>query len=203
MFDSVLSWYIGHGVSALNCGETAHVSDKGLWGTFRTSTQALVITAHRERQWQALCAALDHRDWLADDRFRSARRRAVNIDALRGLVNEVMVTRTSDEWKEVLAQHNVPYAEVRSVGDALSSELATSRNMILKMASPRGEIKLLGNPIKVGDAERTYELPPSYGHDTERVVRDILGYGDDEVREVLALGVHKNPGVQTTGEIVE
>ncbi|WP_033295667.1 CaiB/BaiF CoA transferase family protein [Amycolatopsis jejuensis] len=188
MFDAVLSWFIGHGVTAMNFGESPHVSDRSMWGVFTTATRPLVITAHREPQWRSFCTAIDRREWLSDPRFAHPTARAQHIAELRALANEVLGGKPADEWKALFWENNVPFAEVRTMAEALHGEQAKARNMVLDLPAGERDIKLIGNPIKTDIRERGYAPPPRYGEDTTSVLRDLLGYGDHEIGEILSLG---------------
>jgi len=98
MYDAMLSWFVGFGVHQLNFGLPTDIQDKILWGSFETKDRPLVITAHRPAQWRRFCAALDRRAWLEDPRFAAPADRAGNIDELKTLIADVLVTKGADEW---------------------------------------------------------------------------------------------------------
>jgi succinate--hydroxymethylglutarate CoA-transferase len=53
-----------------------------------------------------------------------------------------------------------------------------------------GEVRMVGNPVKMNSlAEEPFRAPPDVGQDTQAVLRDLLGLGEDELRRLRKDGV--------------
>lgn len=194
MHDAVLSWFIGYGVNVLNFGDGSHYYEGALWGAFPTATHPLVITAHRDTQWRNFCRALGKESWLSDDRFRDAVTRRSNIDQLRKLVALMLQAKPADEWAGIFEREKVPFAEIRTPRDALASAQTAARDMVIDVTLADGApARLIGNPIKVRDVAQAYGPPPSCGHDTESVLREVLDLDGDRLAAVLRLACTGQP----------
>ena len=64
------------------------------------------------KEWAALTRALDRPEWLEDERFTTPALRDQNIDARLQMTQDVLKTRTTEEWLERLEAEGVPCAPV-------------------------------------------------------------------------------------------
>jgi crotonobetainyl-CoA:carnitine CoA-transferase CaiB-like acyl-CoA transferase len=62
------------------------------------------------KEWTALARAVGHLEWLKDPRFATPELRDRNIDARLQLIQDVLKTRTTEEWLERLMAEGVPCA---------------------------------------------------------------------------------------------
>src|SRR5260370_13323499 len=79
---------------------------------FATAGGWLVLAIGNDGQWQRFCQTAGRGDLEADARFRTNTLRVQNRDQLVPLVEELMHTRTTQEWQEKLLTAEVPHAPV-------------------------------------------------------------------------------------------
>ena len=189
MYDALLSWFVGFGVHQLNFGQPTDIQDKILWGSFETRDRPLVITAHRSSQWQRFCAALDRPQWMEDPRFAEPADRAGNIDELKGLIADVLVTRTADEWVEVFEREGLSFSDTFTLAEALDHPHTAERQMVVEVNDPAaGPIRLLGNPVRFDGVEPDYSPPPRAGQHSAEVLSEWLGYSPERIGELASSG---------------
>lgn len=186
MYDALLSWFVGFGVHQLNFGRPTDIQDKILWGSFETRDRPLVITAHRPSQWQRFCAALDRHDWVEDLRFAAPADRANNIDELKTLIADVLVTRGADEWIAAFERAGLSFSDTFTMAEALEHPHAAERQMVVEVDDPSaGPIRLLGNPVRFAGCETAYSPPPRVGQHSVEVLAEWLGYGRDQLEDLV------------------
>ena len=66
----------------------------------------------------ALAAALDHSEWLQDDRFATNTARVAHRDIVVPAIEDVLKTRSRDHWIELLGKSRVPCAPILTVAEA-------------------------------------------------------------------------------------
>jgi alpha-methylacyl-CoA racemase len=137
--------------------------------------------------WRRFCVAVGRED-LVDKQLERP-----GSDAWRE-VAEVFRSRTRDEWRAFNDEHDAMIEPVLDLDEALDSELARAREMVVELEQPElGPVRLLGLPVKLsrtpGDATRP---APALGEHTESVLREA-GFSGNEVAALLEGGAVAGP----------
>jgi len=144
-----------------------------------------------EAHWQQLLKLMKREDLNADPRFSSTIARHRIADEVDAVVQAWVASFKRDDLVELLVEHGIPCAPVRSVEEvAFDTELA-EREMLRESDYPtRGAIKVLGTPLKLSevDDQRAVERPPSLGEHTEEVLASI-GITGPELQRLQKEGV--------------
>ena len=141
---------------------------------FRAADRHFVFGAANQKLWTALCGVLQRPDLLADERFATNTDRLRHRAALVEALEPTLASRTADEWIDALLEAGVPAAPILSYDEALVSEQAQARNMVLEMEHPvEGTIRQLGFPVKLhGTPQQLRRPPPLLGQHTDEVMRE-------------------------------
>lgn len=160
--------------------------DIQLWAGVKTKDGMIVLAAHREAFWANLCKALGHQEWLTDPRFDTQEKRKNKRDMVLDIIEEVLATKTTDEWLKMLTDADVPCCRLNTIAEAIADPQVLLRNMIVTAEHPSGvKIKLPGNPIKMsGTVKEPFDFAPSLGQHTNQILTDILGYTPDRIAEL-------------------
>ena len=76
-----------------------------------------------DRHWPALCAAVGRPEWLGDERYATARARAVNAAGLVAELDAVFAAKPLDEWAEAFgAQPELFWSPINSMEDVVADE---------------------------------------------------------------------------------
>ena len=161
------------------------------YGSFPAADGAIIIAVLSERFWGKLCAALERPDLAEDPRFATPTLRRDNRDEVDRAIAEVTRTRTVAEWEERLAAADVPHAPVLGVTAALAHPHALARGMVVSAPhATAGDLRLVGRPVKFpGAPQSPPTAPPVLGQHTAAVLRDDLGYSDDDIAALRRAGV--------------
>ena len=113
----------------------------------------IVISPTGEEFWRKFCVVIGRTDLAADARFVTAKERIRNVDALAGILSDILREKTRDQWQKQLFDAGVPVAPVLDVAQALAQPIVALRAMVEQVASPSGdELAFLGNPFKYASA---------------------------------------------------
>jgi crotonobetainyl-CoA:carnitine CoA-transferase CaiB-like acyl-CoA transferase len=123
-----------------------------------------------------------------DPRFRTFQDRLAHRAELIALLQDVMRTKTTEEWLTVLRGH-VPCAPVYTVEEALADEQVLARNMVIEVEHAQfGRLREVGCPIKMDDVSPRYEPASRLGADTDALLRELLKLSDSEIQTLRGHG---------------
>jgi crotonobetainyl-CoA:carnitine CoA-transferase CaiB-like acyl-CoA transferase len=125
--------------------------------------------------FQAFCEAVQRPDLVSGGIAPK------EIEKVKEEIQHLFRSKTRAEWEEIFRQVDACVEPVLSLSEALNSELARSRGMVVDLNLPQGgAIRQLGNPIRFSGPRQEYVRPgvPAGTHTKEIVLG--LGYSEEE-----------------------
>ena len=176
----------GENPKPLGNGHFVHVP----YDTFPTKDRWIIIAVITDNGWTGVVAALEADD-LRDPIYLTQPGRWAHREFINRRIREILATHTADYWLERLARHQVPCAPVNDFEHALNDPQVRARDMVVDVALRQGgTVSMPGNPIKLSDAgPDSYSPPPALGHDTDAVLRELLGKSADQIAGLRAAGI--------------
>ncbi|MFI5254652.1 MAG: CaiB/BaiF CoA transferase family protein [Candidatus Limnocylindrales bacterium] len=149
------------------------------------------IACRAEGDWQALAAALGHREWLADPRFGTLLQRKLHEDELERLIGEATSQRERSELVSALRARGVAAAAVNSSADVLLDPDLVARGYWQRVSHPViGEMAIARPPFRMSGAERpSLRRPPLLGEHTAEIASALLGLSTEEIERLVEEGV--------------
>ncbi len=174
----------------------------------RAADRYMVIGAANNKLWQALCGVIGRPELLEDPRFVDNVARLKHRGELIPLIEAALAGDDAERWVERLLAAGVPAAPILDYDEALNTEQARARDMVMEVDHPiEGKVKVLGFPVKLSHTPQQVRYPaPLLGQHTAEIFREL---GIDSERyeqwsEAGAFGVGTpdaaTPGVPTTPE---
>ena len=105
---------------------------------FETADGYMTAGAVSDAEWRGMCEAFDKPQWLTDERFDTAYKRVVNVVDRLDATQEVLRTRPTEEWLEVLDHHGVPCAPILSKANLLDHPQIIENRIVEMLDSPDG-----------------------------------------------------------------
>jgi formyl-CoA transferase len=136
---------------------------------FRTGDGYMVVACGNDRLYLNLCRLLAREDLATDARFATNPLRVVNRAELLPVLQEALLTRTTEEWLTVLRAAGIPCGAIHSVSQAFNNPHIRERGLIWECEHPTaGTIKLVGSPMHFSETPaRLYKAPPLLGEHNE------------------------------------
>ena len=154
--------------------------------SFKTEDGYLVIGVASEGIWRRFCAAIGRAEWADDSRFEKNSNRVENRSLLIGLLAEIFLSRSTDEWLKLLNSAEVPCAPVQTVDQVFEAPQVLHREMLVQVEHPTaGTVRMAGIPVKFSLTPASVRLPPPLlGQHNEEVLESWLGIDDKEISEL-------------------
>lgn len=146
----------------------------------------------QQHEFPRLAKALGRPELAGDERFKSNGRRVRNNAALKEIIESWFATFPDrDSCVAALDQFRVPCGPVLSLEEAMAHPHLRERKTVRRVSDPAfGEFDIPGFPVKFSAwPERTDLKASRLGEDNEAVLREMIGIGDDELRDLYANGV--------------
>ncbi len=159
--------------------------------TFRTKTRDLAIAIGSQKLWKLFCPLIGHPEITDDPRFANNGVRITNRDALIELVQNAFLTKSYEEWEQILLGAGIPVGAVNNLGELLEHPQVAARGAMVETEHPRaGPVKLVGVPVKLSQTPGAVRSPsPMLGEHSAETLREVLGMGDAEIERLMQAGV--------------
>ncbi|MEW5909051.1 MAG: CaiB/BaiF CoA-transferase family protein [Thermodesulfobacteriota bacterium] len=155
------------------------------YNIYQTKDRQFITLASLEfRFWEALCRFFNVPDFIPLQ-YDEPRREEL-IDYFKN----IFIKKRRDEWEAIFSGQDVCLGSVWSVDEALGSELARNRKMVVQHGEidPEGE-SFLGSPIKFSENPSSIRsLPPKFGEQTHSILKE-LGFSPDAIISLEKKGV--------------
>ncbi|OYR40059.1 CoA-transferase [Halorubrum sp. Ib24] len=199
MLDAALPWLTKQAGKSFVGEETSRMGTKdpvlAPYQMYPTADGHLNVACGNQKLWEEFCAAIGREDLSTDERFATNSARVNNMDALEAELSEVLRTKTTDEWVDLLAdERGLPVGPVFDVDEALDNEQVRARGAVGSIDHPAaGEIPVIEHPLNYDRADSGFEkAPPLLGEDTVRVLK-AAGYDDARIDELIEAGAIPEP----------
>jgi crotonobetainyl-CoA:carnitine CoA-transferase CaiB-like acyl-CoA transferase len=160
------------------------------YGMFRTADGEVALAPSQEQSYQRLVDALAMPELRDDPRFRSNDLRVANRAAINAAIEARLLSGTTEHWIATLNAAGVPCGRVMGLAEVFADPQIIDQKMVVSQEHPgHGTVKMLGFPIKFGEAPCLLRRPaPEVGGDSDAVLRE-LGYSGEEITRMRAMGV--------------
>ena len=197
LLDSTLNLLVNVGTGYLNAGVeperygNAHPTVVP-YQVFDAVDGPFALAVGNDRIFVDFCRnVISRRDLAEDPRYATSHARAINRNTLIRELVEVLGRQSVDHWLSLCGEYGVPAGRVKTVAEALQSEVVIERGVVQELTHPvLGPVRLIrpahGLAAQIG---RMPKAPPLLGEDTAIVLSDVLGFGEEDIRNLASRGV--------------
>ena len=143
---------------------------------FRTKDSYIIIAAGNDKLFENLCNALDLKDLIMDEKYKSNSSRSENMNELKKILEQKLINKTTNEWVKNLESLKIPCGPIFNIKEAVENPQVEARNMIVKAYHKViGDFKLAGNPIKMStyEDEKTRGDIPDLDEHREKIMKEF------------------------------
>lgn len=133
-----------------------------------------LLMMEADRFWSRFCRAVEHPEWEQDPRFESMLARAENAPALAEVLDQVMASKTRDEWGELLDREGVWWAPVQTIAEVLADPVMAEAGAWREEPAVDGSTQVLASPVDFSGTPWELRGPaPEYGQHTEEILQEL------------------------------
>lgn len=157
---------------------------------YETQTSYISVSAMSNKQWHALCHAVDHPEWLEDERFLTPALRDRNANERLEMTQEALLGKTAEEWLEILEAAGVPCAPVLKRKEVVDHPVITANDLIREFDHPvAGKIRQTRQAARFSKSslEQGRGAPQLGEHNTEMLSE--IGYSSEEIEKLKKDGI--------------
>ena len=144
---------------------------------FKTEDSYIIIAAGNDKLFEKLCNILEVPEIFTDEKFNSNSARAKNMDELKKILENKLLTKSTNEWVRLMEKDKIPCGPIFNIKDAVENPQVEARNMIVKAYHKIiGDFKLAGNPIKMSayeDPDKRGDIPDLDEH-REKIIKEFV-----------------------------
>ena len=171
LMSSLLTGYLRNGVHPKPHGNRhPHATN----GAFQTKHGIVMLGASNLRQQARLWKLLGHPEMVKKTNGEREADHAREI----ALLEEIMLTRTADEWEEFLQARHVPAARVRTMGEAVADPHLASRGIVHRHAGGNGIEGAFSVPLAAftfaHGGPRIDTPPPTLGQHNAEILGELM-----------------------------
>jgi len=157
---------------------------------YDTSDGYVIVSTVAQREWQGFCRAAERPEWLEDSRFQDTAGLVAHARERLEMMAEVLKTRTTEHWLDVLDKADVPCAPVLTRDDVHLHPQVQANGIVIEQDHP-----VVGRVRQARPAEQMDGTPsaisrpaPVLGQHTEEVLVE-MGVSSQRIAELRASGV--------------
>ena len=125
---------------------------------------------------------------LGLDQYLARQHDAAVYPEMKATLEATFRTKTAQEWMDIMSQHDICAAPVRSMDEAAVDPHNLARQMVIEVDSPIGKVKQTGIAPKLSDTPgKVRGTSPIIGQHTDEVLK-ALGYDADKVARLREQG---------------
>jgi formyl-CoA transferase len=152
----------------------------------------------QEAVWDALAKRigpdLGLPDLATDPKFATIGERRKNQGEMWALITKFASNHTKRDFMAILNPLDVPCGPIMSTEDLANDEHIRGRDMYVELDHPqRGKWFNVGMPIKLSESPAVIKRSPLLGEHTDEVLKQVLGYGDEQIGKLKTAGAFSAP----------
>lgn len=155
-------------------------------GVFQTKDGYINIAVAGEATWARFCQSVNKSEWIEHPDYMNAQLRSDNRDELNRLINELTISKTSEEWIDAFGEAGVPSGPIYTIDKTFDDPQVKHLEMTSSVHSPvMGDISLISQPLVLDRTPSSIKVaPPERGNATHEILKE-LGFDEQEFDRML------------------
>ena len=142
---------------------------------FEVADGHLILAVGNDTQFVRFCAVAGRTELARDERFVRNADRVRHRELLIPMLDEVMRTRSKQQWLSTLEAAKVPCGAINNLAEVFADPQVQSREMAVPVAHPLSDsLRLVASPMKLSATPvQVRRAPPLLGQHTDEVLAEL------------------------------
>ena len=152
----------------------------------------LTVLPYTDKNWVDFFKLAGREEFLDDPDFQTYSNRLNNSKKVYATLNEIVSTRTLNDWVAQLDAANIPAMMVKTKEDLLDDEQLNATGFWHSVDHPtEGKLRFTDPPFRYSKTPSTIrDMPPLLGEQSREILAEA-GYSADEIDDLIAKNVTK------------
>ncbi|XP_047550460.1 succinate--hydroxymethylglutarate CoA-transferase isoform X4 [Lutra lutra] len=171
------------------------------WGTahgsivpyqaFKTKDGYLVVGAGNNRQFATVCKILNLPALIDDSKYKTNHLRVQNRKELIKILSARFEEEMTSKWLYLFEGSGVAYGPINDMKNVFAEPQVLHNGLIMELKHPTvGKISVPGPAVRYSKFQMSEARPPPLlGQHTTHILKEVLGYDDRAIGELLGAGV--------------
>jgi len=160
---------------------------------YETDPDAYIYFITQAPVWGNICDLIGKPEWKEDPGYATPNARLDKLTQIFDTIEEWTKTKTKFEVMEICNPLDIPVGPILSMKEIAEEPSLRETGTIVEVDHPtRGKYLTVGNPIKLSASPAVVKRSPLLGEHTEEILREFLGYSEDEVAQIKESGAIGN-----------
>ena len=135
--------------------------------------------------WGPICDIIGEPDWKTDPNYATPKARLPHLNEIFTRIEAWTMKHDKFEAMDILNEYDIPCGPILSLKEIAEDESLRATGTIVEVDHPtRGKYLSVGNPIKLSNSKTEVTRSPLLGEHTGEILKDVLGYNDNEIAEI-------------------
>jgi len=161
-----------------------------LYNVYRTSDDRWfqLSMLQSDPVWPAFCQAIERPELQNDPKFHNMEAREENCEELIKIVDEVLATKTQEEWDKIFKEYDLIYGRVQNPAEVTKDPQSLALKLFEDLPHPQGAFPVINTPVKFfQNPAEIRTSAPEVGQDNELTLLD-LGYDWEDIARLKEQG---------------
>ena len=172
------------------CGSRSNMACPN--GAAKTKDGFIIINPGSDKLWKTFCEEImEEPDWITNPKFNNAIGRMENKDEVWEKIEKKFSNYTSDELYRKMKAAGLPSSPIVSSKDAYKKAKEEGRQIVAQVDHPQyGKVDVAGFVINLSKTPGEVKKgAPRLGEDTNRVLKELGNYSEEEIKDLESRGV--------------
>jgi formyl-CoA transferase len=139
--------------------------------------------------WGKVCDIIGKPEWTEDPDYATPAARLPRLNEVFDAIEQWTMTRTKYEVMEICNPLDIPVGPILSMKELAEESSLRNTGTIVEVDHPeRGKYLTVGCPVKLSDSPAQVTRSPLLGEHSSEILKDVLGYSDEEIATIKASG---------------